>query len=165
MIDFLRTDTFLIILFILNIILLISSIISNIRIKNIHKNNKEFMIKLGNGKDIKEDLEFYMNRVRELEDVNKQILKYLQDLTKQTERCIQKVGTVRYNAYDGMGSNLSFAIALLDANDDGVVINGIYSRDASSIYAKPIQNGKSTYAITPEENEAINRAKNTIIRD
>ena len=61
--SFLHSDLFLIILFILNIILLICSIISNIRIKNIHKKDKIFMEKLGDGKNIKEDLEKYMHRV------------------------------------------------------------------------------------------------------
>ena len=51
--EFLHSDIFLIILFILNIILLVMAIISNVRIKNIHKRDKEFMEKLGNGKNIK----------------------------------------------------------------------------------------------------------------
>jgi len=47
-----------------------------------------------------------------------------------------KVGVVRYNAFDDVGSDLSFSIALLDDNDNGVVISGIYSRESSTTYAK-----------------------------
>ena len=55
---------------------------------------------------------------------------------------------------------MSFALALLDANNNGVVLNGIYSREMSNIYAKPVISGKSTYTITEEEKEAINKAIN-----
>ena len=61
--SFLHSDLFLIIIFILNIVLLIGSIISNIRIRNIHNKDKIFMEKLGDGKNIKEDLDNYMRRV------------------------------------------------------------------------------------------------------
>jgi len=50
---------------------------------------------------------------------------------------------------------------LLDENNNGVVLNGIYSRETSNIYAKPVINGGSTYKITEEETEAIKRAMNS----
>ena len=70
----------------------------------------------------------------------------------------KKCGIYRYNAYKDSGSELSFALALLDERNDGIVLNGIYSREMSNIYAKPIKNGVSEYKITEEENEAIKRA-------
>ena len=155
---FLHSDLFLIIIFILNIILLIWSIISNIRIKNIHNKDKNFMEKLGDGKNIKEDLEKYMTRVSTTEEEIRKLSVYYKDLDKKTKKCLQKVGIVRYNAYKDTGSDLSFAVCLLDEKNNGVVFNGIYSRDMSNIYAKPIENGTSKYKITPEEQEAINRA-------
>ena len=155
---FLHSDLFLIMIFILNIILLIWSIISNIRIKNIHNKDKNFMEKLGDGKNIKEDLEKYMTRVSTTEDEIRKLSVYYKDLDKKTKKCLQKVGILRYNAYKDTGSDLSFAVCLLDEKNNGVVFNGIYSRDMSNIYAKPIENGTSKYKITPEEQEAINRA-------
>ena len=158
--NFLHSDLFLIILFILNIILLICSIISNIRIKNIHKKDKIFMEKLGDGKNIKEDLEKYMHRVSTAEEEIRKLSVHYKELDKKTEKCIQKVGIVRYNAYKDTGSDLSFAVCLLDEKNNGIVFNGIYSRDMSNIYAKPIEDGKSKYKVTPEEQEAISRAMN-----
>ena len=76
----------------------------------------------------------------------------------RAKNCIQKVGIYRYNAYKDTGSDLSFTVCLLDEKNNGVVFNGIYSRDMSNIYAKPIENGMSKYKVTPEEQEAINRA-------
>ena len=73
----------------------------------------------------------------------------------------KKYGIYRYNAYKDTGSDLSFTLALLNEKNDGVVLNGIYSRDMSNIYAKPVKNGNSTYKMTEEEKEAINRAINT----
>ena len=160
MLEFLRTDTFLILLLILNIILLFCSIISNVRIKNIRKSSKEFMRKLGNGKDLGEDLNKYMDRVSNLEKELSDTNIICKNLDKRINTCIQKVGIVRYNAYKDTSSNLSFAIALLNDKDDGVVLNGIYSREMSNIYAKPIENGKSSYTMTQEEQDAVFKAIN-----
>lgn len=73
-------------------------------------------------------------------------------------RHIQGVGVVRFNAFADTGSDLSFAIALLDAHHNGVVLSSLYARSESRIYAKPVQNGKSTYALSDEEKEAIVKA-------
>ena len=72
--------------------------------------------------------------------------------------CIRKVGIVRYNAFPDMGSDLSFAIALLDERGDGVVISGLTGRQDSRTYSKPILAGKSTYLLTEEEQQAIKKA-------
>ena len=156
--SFLHSDLFLIIIFILNIVLLIWSIISNIRIRNIHNKDKIFMEKLGDGKNIKEDLDNYMRRVSSSEEEIRKLSLYYKELDNKTKNFIQKVGIYRYNAYKDTGSDLSFAVCLLDEKNNGVVFNGIYSRDMSNIYAKPIENGMSKYKVTPEEQEAINRA-------
>ena len=158
--SFLHSDLFLIIILVLNLILLIWSIISNIRIKNIHNKDKIFMEKLGDGKNIKEDLERYMRRVSTTEEEIRKLSLYYKELDNKNQKCIQKVGVVRYNAYKDTGSDLSFAVCLLDEHNDGVVFNGIYSRDMSNIYAKPIENGVSKYKVTPEEMAAIEKAIN-----
>ena len=158
MLDFLKTDTFLIILLFVNIVLFFMVIISNIKIKNIQKNSNEFMRKLGNGRDIGEDLNRYMDRVTDLESGISETNVYCRQLENKMKNCIQKVGIVRYNAYRDAGKDLSFAVALLDEKDNGVVFNGIYSREMSNIYAKPIVNGKSRYTMTDEENEALLKA-------
>ena len=162
MLEFLKTDMSIIIILTINVILLISVIVSYARINKMNKNMNEFMKKLGDGKDIKEDLSKYMDRVAEVESGLKETnLKYDQ-LDEQIEKCVQKIGVVRYNAYKDSGSDLSFAVALLDENNNGVVFNGIYSREMSNIYAKPVFDGKSKYTITNEENQAIDKAINFI---
>lgn len=157
-IDFLRTDNFLLMLSIMVGILtigFISILYSNIKLKN--KYNK-FMKKIGNGKNIEEDLENYMYRVERVERQNAEIISYCKNLDEEVSKCIQKIGIVRYSAFKDTGSDLSFAVAMLDENNDGVVFNGIYSREMSNIYAKPVKNGVSEYTLSEEEKEAIRRA-------
>lgn len=157
-INIIGINTILILLVCLNIVLLIGFIVSIIKISNMNKKYKNFMVKIGNGKNIEEDLENYMYRVERVEKENTEIKSFIQTLDKDLEKCIQKVGIVRYNAFKDTGSDLSFALALLDEKNDGVVLNGIYSREISNIYAKPVQNGKSNYTVSEEEQEAIRKA-------
>lgn len=148
----------ILILAILSIILLIAFIITIFRISNINKKYKEFMKKLGNGKNLEEDLENYMYRVDWVEKQNAEINTLIQNIDKDLENCVQKVGIVRYSAFQDTGSDLSFTLALLDEKNTGVVLNGIYSREMSNIYAKPVQNGKSSYTLSEEEQKAIKKA-------
>ena len=128
------------------------------KLSSINKKYRTFLQKLGNGKDITEDLENYMYRVERVEKQNAEISQYIKNLDEDLTKCIQKVGIIRYNAFKDTGSDLSFTLALLDENNNGVVLNGIYSREMSNIYAKPVQNGQSSYTLSNEERQAINKA-------
>lgn len=158
--EFLRTDTFLIIILLITVLSIILLILNHLKLTKIKNEYSEFMKKLGNGKNIDENLKVYMDRVQKVEDLNKEIIQYCERLDKTVDTCIQKIGIVRYNAFKDVGSNLSFTLALLDNNNNGVVLNGIYSRDNSNIYAKPIKDGKSEYILSDEEKEAIEKAIN-----
>ena len=158
--EFLRTDTFLIIIILICVLSLILLILNHLKLTKLKNEYSEFMKKLGNGKNIDENLKVYMDRVQKVEDLNKEIIQYCERLDKTVDTCIQKIGIVRYNAFKDVGSNLSFTLALLDNNNNGVVLNGIYSRDNSNIYAKPIKDGKSEYILSDEEKEAIEKAIN-----
>ena len=158
MVDFFKSNLTTIILLVINFALFISVIISNARISKMNKNNKEFMQKLGTGKDIKEDIDGYMERILSLEEAVSENLSYCKQIENKMKDCTQKVGIIRYNAYNDAGNDLSFAVALLDEKNNGVVFNGIYSREMSNIYAKPIEAGESKYNLTKEEKQAINKA-------
>ena len=146
----------LILLFCLSVI----SIISLINVILLKKKYKILSNLLGNGQDFNSILAGYVEKVenvsRETLDMNSKI----NDIRKNMEKCVQKVGIVRYKAYLDSGSDLCFAVALLDFEDNGVVINGIYSRDnTTTTYAKPIEHGKSKYTLVDEEIQAIELAK------
>jgi hypothetical protein len=93
---------------------------------------------------------------------NKEISKRIKNIERDMQSCIQKVGIIRYNAFENVGSDQSFSIALLDNNDNGVVISGIYSRESSTTYAKKIVNGQSKHALSAEELQAISESKKII---
>ena len=158
--ELLKTDNFLIVLSVIVILLIIGLVVVIIKFNKISRKYTEFMKKLGNGKDIEEDLENYMYRVERVEKQNAEIINYIKNIDNDLNKCIQKIGIVRYNAFQDTGSDLSFALALLDEKNNGVVLNGIYSREMSNIYAKPVENGKSKYTISEEENLAIEKAIN-----
>lgn len=161
LIEIIRTDTFLIIMVGIMIVLLIGFFVMMAKFSSINKKYQNFMKKLGNGKNLEEDLETYMYRVDKVEKQNAENMNQIKNLNDDVTKCIQKVGIVRYNAFKDTGSDLSFALALLDETNNGVVLNGIYSREMSNIYAKPVEKGKSTYTISEQEAQAIQKAIET----
>lgn len=86
--------------------------------------------------------------------------KSLSEIEGHLKDCIQHVGVVRYNPFEGTGSDLSYSIALLDDRKNGVVLTGLFGRSISTTYAKPILKGESKYPLSDEEKEAIERALN-----
>ena len=133
--DFLRTMT------ITNIILIVLVIVNIIHGIYINRKYIHFMKKIGNGNNIDEMKAYYTQ------------------LDNNIDSCIQKIGLVRYNAFKDVGSDLSFTIALLDRNDNGVILNGLYGSESSNIFAKPIKGGVSKYQLSEEEKEALEIAE------
>lgn len=68
---------------------------------------------------------------------------------------VQKVGMIRFNPFGETGGNQSFALAMLDNYNSGVIILSLYSRDGVRIYAKPVKEGKSEYQLSKEEEESL----------
>ena len=159
--DIIKGDFFLLGWVIITIILVLLVITMMAKLSSLNKRYKKFLEKLGNGNNIEEDLETYMYRVEKVEKQNAEIANYVKTLDEDLTRCIQKVGIVRYNAFKDTGSDLSFTLALLDEHNDGVVLNGIYSREMSNIYAKPVKNGESSYTMSEEEKMAVQKAINS----
>ncbi|MDR6225380.1 DUF4446 family protein [Desmospora profundinema] len=88
-----------------------------------------------------------------------ELLGYLYHLDESTRRLKGKVGLVRYNAIGERASDMSFSMAFLDERSDGVVISSLFSHHGQSyIYAKPVENGSSTYRLSKEEEQAIQQA-------
>lgn len=99
--------------------------------------------------------------IRALEKFQKETNVYLDDAEKRITRSVQGVETIRFNAFKGTGEggNQSFAIALLSEDGDGTVLSSLYSRDHVNVFAKPVKNFTSEYEMTPEERDAVARAK------
>ena len=70
----------------------------------------------------------------------------------------KKIGFIKYNAFENIGNDLSFALTLLDGNNNGICISSIYGRSESRIFSKPIVKGKSLVSLSQEELESLNEA-------
>lgn len=159
LLEFVGTEDFLVTVFILLIIFIILTIINIILVIYANVKYLRFMKKLGNGSNLDEMLKEYLRDVNEIKKDNSEIKAYYTKLDHDIDCCIQKVGLVRYNAYKDVGSDLSFAIALLDRNDNGIIFNGLYGTESSNIFAKPIKGGLSKYQLSEEEKEALEIAE------
>lgn len=147
----------LLILMIIIIILLIICI-TNIRsISKLKKDYKKFMM----GKSAKsleseivglfEDNKFIKSSIEK----NK---KDIRTLYKNMESTLQKVGIIKYDAFNQMGGKLSFCLALLDENNNGFVINSVHSSEGCYSYTKQITCGESDIPLGNEEKQALDMA-------
>lgn len=97
--------------------------------------------------------------LRNLEKSFEKLSEGLENLKKESRFSIQKIGIVRFNPFSEVGSDQSFSIALLDGNNDGVVITSLYAREGNRVYGKSIKAGLSKYSLSDEEKKAIKSAK------
>lgn len=92
----------------------------------------------------------------QIEDITERV----ESLEEISQITFQKIGLVRYNPFKQTGSDQSFSVALLNAENDGFVISSLYGREENRVYAKPIEQGESNYSLTEEEQKALNQAQN-----
>jgi len=130
-------------------------------INKVSKLNKKYQVFMDalSGKDVEGMLTEHLKRVNIVEIENKDLKNEIKEMREILKSCFQKYGVERYTAFDDVGSDLSFAISLLDGKDDGIILNGIYSREGSSVYAKPVHNGQSKHHLSEEEQKSLERAK------
>ena len=86
-------------------------------------------------------------------------------MEKRLLHSVQGMGIVRYDAFEDTGGDQSFSLALVDGRGDGIVVSGLYGRDATRVYAKPIENWRSPRSLAAEEEEALRRARRIVVPD
>lgn len=108
------------------------------------------------------DLESVLiNMSEKLHHVSNNLTKLEEQVTGnqvREEMHLQNWALIRFKAFQNTGSDQSFALALLDAAGDGVVMSSLFGRDESRVYCKPVERGQSVYPLTDEEKEAITTA-------
>lgn len=110
------------------------------------------------GNDLEKMLQEYSHRVTVQENSLELLSSKLDPIELKLKASVDRVEMIRYKAFDNVGSDLSFALALLNQDGDGIVLNSIHNREESRVYAKPISGGQSTYLLTDEEKEVIAKA-------
>lgn len=156
--NFCKSEYFNLAILIINIVLLIVFIISIMSANKTKKTYKILIKKMGKAGNLEDMLFEVMEKVKGIEEENQEIKIDCKNLNKEIGKCIKKVGIVRYSAFKDMGSDLSFALALLDEFNNGVILNGIYSAENSNIYAKPVEDGIAKYTLSEEEQKALDIA-------
>lgn len=100
----------------------------------------------------------HIDEVRHVVEENQRLDTENRRMDELLNMAVTRVGMVRFRAFEDMGSDLSYAVALLDAHNNGVVLSSIFGREDSRSYAKPIEDGKSSYPMTQEEEQALKEA-------
>lgn len=139
------------------LILLILIIVNMCTVKKLKKKYAKFMT----GKDAKsleneiiglfEDNKFIKASV----DKNK---KEIRTLYKNMESTLQKVGIIKYDAFNQMGGKLSFSLALLDENNNGFILNSVHSAEGCYSYTKQVKSGECDILLGNEEQQALDMA-------
>lgn len=143
--------------FALSIVLLLAVIWLAVKLIKMERLRKEFF-----ASGLKKDLEqILIDQNRSLNKINQELEEHDNRLTqiyKDNENNFQKIGFVRFNPFDDSGGNISFALALLDAHDNGFVISSLHGREGTRVYSKTVIAGKSESKLTEEESKAIKNA-------
>src|SRR5207253_2861697 len=104
------------------------------------------------------DLVSLQGRIDDLHRAVDEIAAGLSRVDRRVDAAVSKTSLVRYDAYGGSGGHQSASIALLDAARSGVVLSAIQGRDYARIYVKELDQGRPSVALSPEEQEAVERA-------
>lgn len=110
-------------------------------------------------KDLEDTIIILEQEINKLNRAKDNTEKEIISINTKLKKSIRGLETIRFNPFPDQGSNQSFAIGMLNEENNGLVISSLYSRERMSIFAKPIKNGKSEYELTSEEKDALEKAK------
>lgn len=139
------------------VILLIILLVNAVQIHKLKKKYKMFMDGK-NAKTLEESIMSRMDQMDYLISSNKKNENDIQTIYKNLKSTFQKVGLVKYDAFQEMGGKLSFSLALLNETNDGFIINAMHSREGCYTYIKEIIDGNSVITLADEEKEALDMA-------
>ena len=148
----------IIIILLIIVIILIGSMISySLRLSRLERKYKMFM-KGKDGKTLEESLVDKFAEAEAILKITKQNRMDIKEINKRMESDYQKIGIVKYDAFNEMGGKLSFVLAMLYGKNSGWILNAMHSREGCYTYAKEIVNGESYVELSEEEIEALDKA-------
>lgn len=140
-------------------VLLLWNICLQVSLSGLRKRYDQMMTGEQTGGDFESMLMGHIAKTDRVAEDNIDIREEQKRLSDLLNISVNRIGVVRFSAFTDMGSDLSYAVALLNQNNDGVVFSSIFGRDDSRSYVKPVKNGVSDYTLTEEEREAIRQAR------
>lgn len=147
----------LIVFLILIIILFVMFINVNMKYKRLKSSYASFM-RGRDGKNLERSILEKFDELEEVETIAKKNSSDIKQLFREVQSDYQKVGIVKYDAFNEMGGNLSFAITLLDGNNSGFILNAMHSREGCYTYVKEIVRGESYIELAEEEAQSLEKA-------
>lgn len=142
---------------VLVIALLVYCVILHIRLGSLKK-KYDFFMQGENGASLERKLSVEVSEIRDAANGLETMMTEQAAIRNIQSNTIQKIGFIKYNAFENIGNDLSFALTLLDGNNNGICISSIYGRNESRIFSKPIVKGKSLVSLSQEELESLNEA-------
>ena len=122
------------------------------------KSRYKLLMKGPTGVDLEEILMNYAMTVKDMEHSAQDMKKEQLEIKERLAEYLHNPALYRFNAFDNMGSDLSFSMSLLNSKGDGVVITSLYGRDETRLYAKPLRNGTSDYILSDEEKSVVEKS-------
>lgn len=144
----------------LSVITLISIILMIVSLCKLKKLRRR-MDALTRGKDTESMEDIMLNffeRIETLENHESQTNHHIKEMKETLRSTYQKSALVKYDAFREMSGALSYSLALLDQENNGVLISSMYSREGCYTYAKDVENGKCKINLSEEEEEALKQA-------
>lgn len=139
------------------LILLIIVIVCIVKLNKLYRRYDIFM--RGRDAESLEDIVWeMMEELRDLKEEDRANKDIIRTLARNVKGSYQKFGMVKYNAFKGMGGSLSFALALLDMNNSGFLLNAVHSREGCYLYIKVVDKGGTEVVLGNEEKEALEQA-------
>lgn len=146
-----------IVLIVLIIILFLLNVNVNMKYNRLKRSYSSFM-RGRDGKNLEQSILSKFAELDEMNDTVKQNTRDIEELFGEIQNNYQKVGIVKYDAFNEMGGKLSFALTLLDGNNSGWIINAMHSREGCYTYIKEIVRGQSYIELAEEEAESLEQA-------
>ena len=127
-----------------------------VQLRNVRRAQK---VMIGNGTDDLVDFAVSLQaRIDDLHRAVDEVAAGLSRIDKRVDGCLSHTSIVRYDAYEDAGGHQSASLAFLDAARSGVVVSAIQGRDYARIYVKELDRGRASVALSPEEQQAVDRA-------
>lgn len=144
----------IIVLAVFVIILLILLIVQINKANKLKKRLDKFLLRK-EGTSLEDDIAELYDDNKFLKNSTEKNREDIRTLFKRMESVFQKMGLVRYDAFNQMGGQLSYSLVLLDENDNGFIINSVHSTEGCYSYSKEIRSGDNNITLSAEEEEAL----------
>lgn len=144
-------------IFVLLIAIIVLLIVQMVKYSKLKKKYEKFM-KGKDAKSLEQDIIALFEDNKFIKNENEKNRKDIREILRRMEYCYQKIGLVKYDAFQQMGGKLSFCLCLLDNKNSGFILNSVHSSDGCYSYTKEIKKGESELSLGEEEKKALDMA-------